>query len=77
LRDKAEEHYRIALQQAEELPYKIDQPEIRRWYACMLIERNGVGDKKKARSLLEEAVVMYREIGMPKHIVMTEQLMER
>jgi len=36
---------------------------VRRWYACMLIERNAPGDKEKARELLNEAIAMYREIG--------------
>ena len=73
--DKAEEHYNIALRQAHEIPYKIEQPEVRRWYARMLIERNGPGDKEKARTLLTEAITMYREIGMPKHLEMAEELL--
>ena len=30
--EKAEEHYRMAMRQAQELPHKIEQPEVRRWY---------------------------------------------
>jgi tetratricopeptide (TPR) repeat protein len=75
--DKAEEHYNIALRQAHEIPYKIEQPEVRRWYARMLIERNGPGDKDKARILLTEAMAMYREIGMPKHLEMAEELLKK
>ena len=37
--DKAEDHYRTALRQAHELPVVIEQPEVRRWYARMLIDR--------------------------------------
>jgi len=37
--DKAEEHYETALRQAHELPIAIAQPEVRRWYARMLIDR--------------------------------------
>jgi tetratricopeptide (TPR) repeat protein len=75
--EKAEEHYQTALHQAHEIPYRIEQPEVRRWYARMLAERNATGDKKKARGLLEEAILMYREIVMPRHVEIAEELMER
>jgi tetratricopeptide (TPR) repeat protein len=65
--DKAEQHYRTALRQAHELPVVMEQPEVRRWYARMLIDRDAPGDREKARELLTEAVAMYRRIGMPKH----------
>ncbi|MEE8550188.1 MAG: AAA family ATPase [Gemmatimonadota bacterium] len=71
----AEEHYQTALQQAHELPHKIAQPEVRRWYARMLIDRDGPGDRDKARELLTEAVAMYRKIGMPKHLEMAEAML--
>jgi len=37
--EKAEEHYETALRQAHALPVVIAQPEVRRWYARMLIDR--------------------------------------
>ena len=70
--EKAEEHYRTALRQAHELPVVIEQPEVRRWYARMLIDRDAPGDREKARELLTEAIAMYRRIGMPKHVEMAE-----
>jgi tetratricopeptide (TPR) repeat protein len=73
--EKAEEHYRTALRQAHEIPHKIEQPEVRRWYARMLIDRDAPGDQDKARELLTEAIAMYREIGMPKHVEMAEALL--
>ncbi|MDP7340698.1 MAG: hypothetical protein QGI10_14370 [Vicinamibacterales bacterium] len=45
----------------------IMQPETRRWYARMLLDRNGAGDKDKARTLLDEAIEMYGTLGMPRH----------
>jgi hypothetical protein len=74
--ERAEEHYDAALKQAHEIPHRIEQPEVRRWYARMLIERNSPGDKEKAHSLLIEAITMYRDIGMPKHLEMAEELMK-
>jgi tetratricopeptide (TPR) repeat protein len=73
--DKAQEHYETALRQAHELPVVMEQPGVRRWYARMLIDRNAPGDRDKARELLTEAIAMYRRIGMPKHVEMTEALL--
>jgi len=73
--EKAEAHYQTALRQAHELPFVIQQPEARRWYARMLIDRDAPGDREKARELLTEAIAMYRRIGMPKHIEMAEALL--
>ena len=41
----------------------------------MLIDRDGPGDRVKARELLTEAIAMYRGIGMPKHVEMAEALL--
>ena len=64
----AEEHYEIALRQAQELPHKIARPEVRRWYAQMLRDRNAAGDRDKARTMLSDAIEMYQAIGMPRHV---------
>ena len=74
--DKAQEHFETALRQAHELPHKIAQPEVRRWYAQMLLDRNAPGDRDKARTMLGEATGMYRTIGMPKHLEMVEKMSE-
>jgi hypothetical protein len=52
-------------------------PEVseRRWYARMLIDRGGPGDRDKARQLLTEAIATYRQIGMPKHVEMAEAML--
>lgn len=73
--EKAEEHCQTALRQAHDLPNLIQQPEVRRWYARMLIDRNAPGDRDKARQLLTEAIAMYRDIGMPKHLEMAQELL--
>ena len=41
----------------------------------MLIDRDGPGDRVKARALLTEAIAMYRRIGMPKHVEMAETML--
>lgn len=71
----AEEHFCKAIGQAADVPYKLAQPEVRRWYAQMLLDRGGTGDRDKARTLLGEATEMYRIIGMQKHLKMTETML--
>ena len=73
----AEDHFRIALQQAESLPDRLEQAEIRRFHAMMLIDRAAPGDREKARTLLGEALKTYTQIGMPRHIEMTQALLNR
>jgi tetratricopeptide (TPR) repeat protein len=75
--DEAEQHYETALRQAHELPVVMEQPEVRRWYARMLIDRDGPGDRDKAFRLLTEAIAMYRRIGMPKHVEMAQALLSQ
>jgi tetratricopeptide (TPR) repeat protein len=65
--DAAEEHFRAGLRQAEELPFVLEAAETRRFYARMLLDRNTAGDRDRARSLVEQALPVYRRIGMPRH----------
>jgi tetratricopeptide (TPR) repeat protein len=74
---QAEEHFENAMRLAAEIPFRVAQPESRRWYAWMLIDRDNAGDKEKARALLSEATGMYEEIGMPRHVELTEELLNR
>src|ERR1700738_565639 len=46
--EAAEEHFQTAMQQAESLPYLLEQAEIRRFRAMMLIDRGAPGDSEKA-----------------------------
>ena len=74
--ETAARHFETALGQAHDFPDKIAQPETRRWYAWMLLDRDAPGDREKARTLLEEAIEMYRPIGMPKHVEIAERMLE-
>ncbi|MDT7742726.1 MAG: hypothetical protein QOE59_1804 [Actinomycetota bacterium] len=64
---RADEHFRRALRQAEAIPHRLEQPEVRRLYAWTLLERGDVGARALAAELLDEAVAGYRAIGMPRH----------
>jgi hypothetical protein len=52
----AEEHFQIALQQAESFPHVLEQVEIRRFHVMMLMDRAAPGDREKAQTLLREAL---------------------
>jgi tetratricopeptide (TPR) repeat protein len=71
----ADEHFQIALQQAESFPNVLEQAEIRRFRAMMLIDRAAPSDREKAQTLLREALESYTQIGMPRHIEMTQKLL--
>ena len=61
----AEEHFRIGMEQAKALPNQLEQTEIRRFHAMMLLDRAATGDRGKAQTLLREALESYTQIGMP------------
>ena len=65
------------MQQAEAFPYRLEQADIRRFHAMMLLDRFAPGDRKKAQTLLGEALETYRLIEMPRHIEMTQALFDQ
>ena len=73
----AEEHFQIAMQQAESFPNRLEQTEIRRFHAMMLIDRAASGDREKAQTLLREALESYTQIGMPRHIDLAQTLLDQ
>ncbi len=73
--EAAEDHFQTAMQQAESFPDRLEQTDIRRFHAMMLLDRAALGDRKKAQTLLREALKTYTEIGMPRHIEMTQTLL--
>jgi predicted ATPase len=72
----AEDHFGVALQHAEAFPQRLEQAEIRRFHAMMLMDRAAPGDREKARRLLGEAGETYTRIGMPHHIEMARALLD-
>ncbi|MCA1845558.1 MAG: hypothetical protein LC792_20675, partial [Actinobacteria bacterium] len=72
--DDAEEHYRTALRQASELPHLPEAAHTRRFFAAMLLERNGPGDEAEAATLVAEARDLYHRMGMPEHAAMLDAL---
>lgn len=50
-------------------------PETRRCHARMLLDRNSAGDRARARSLLGQAIPVYRRIGMIRHEVQARTML--
>ena len=75
--DSAEEHFSIALRQAESIPYILEQAEIRRFHAMMLLDRAAAGDLESARTLLSEALETYSRIGMRRHVELAQTLLDK
>jgi len=71
----AEEHFRTALQQAERFPHVLEQAEVRRFHAAMLLERDSAGDRERAREMLGAALETYARIVMPRHSDLTRGLL--
>ena len=49
-RENAERHYNNAFGLAEESPYRVDQAQVRYWYARVLLSREDADDKDRALS---------------------------
>jgi tetratricopeptide (TPR) repeat protein len=75
--ETAEDHFQTASRQAESVPHRLEQAEIRRFHAMMLIDRAAPGDREKAQTLLREALESYQRIGMPRHVNLTQTLLAR
>jgi tetratricopeptide (TPR) repeat protein len=75
--EAAEEHFQVAMQQAESFPNRLEQTEIRRFHAMMLMDRAAPGDREKAQTLLGEALADYTFIGMPRHSEITQTLLDQ
>jgi tetratricopeptide (TPR) repeat protein len=75
--DAAEDHFQTALHQAEAIPHRLEQAEIRRFHAMMLMDRALAGDRNRARGLLSEAIEDYKEIGMARHSEITQRLIHK
>ena len=74
--ESAEERFQIAMQQAEVLPDHLEQAEIRRLHAMMLLDRAAPGDHENAHNMLGAALESDTRIGMPRHIEITRTLLQ-
>ncbi|HEX2240025.1 MAG TPA: AAA family ATPase [Actinomycetota bacterium] len=75
--DEAEKYFEAGLAKADELGLTVQQADGRRFFAEMLLERGREGDSSRAADLLEEALGVYRDIGMRRHVELVETLRAR
>src|SRR5262249_18637880 len=74
--DASEQHFQTALRQAETVPHRLEQAEIRRFHAMMLLDRAAPGDRERARGFLRQARETYEHIGMRSHGEITRTLLD-
>jgi tetratricopeptide (TPR) repeat protein len=72
-----EAHFKIAMQQAASFQNVLEQADIRRFHAMMLIDRAADGDREGARALLNDAIETYQRIGMPGHVGLSRALLDK
>lgn len=65
--DRAEEHFQIAMLQAQRFQHQLEQAEIMRFHAQTLIERGRAADRERARAMLVRATDTYQKFGMSRH----------
>jgi tetratricopeptide (TPR) repeat protein len=73
--EAAEDHFQTALRQAESFPHRLEEAEIRRFHAMMLMDRAALDDSERARTLLGQSLESYQSIGMARHVEMVQSLL--
>lgn len=71
----AERHFLDGLERVESLPLRLEEGDVCRFYAWMLLRRDAGGDNEKARVLIDRAVAAYRRVGMPRHEALATELL--
>ena len=75
--DLAGQHFERALNQAAEFPHRLEEAEVQRLHAMMLLRCNRPGDRERARGMLTSAADSYENIGMPQHLKLTRALLKK
>jgi tetratricopeptide (TPR) repeat protein len=75
--EAAEDYFLTAMQHAESFPHRLEQAEIRRFHAMMLLDRAASGDHERARAFLNDALQSYERIRMPGHVGLTRALLDK
>jgi class 3 adenylate cyclase/tetratricopeptide (TPR) repeat protein len=73
--EAAERHFAEAEEHAKRMNNRLEQTELRRLRAQMLLDRDGPGDRALAAELLHEALIAYRKFGMPSYAAETERML--
>jgi class 3 adenylate cyclase/tetratricopeptide (TPR) repeat protein len=74
--DRADEHLRLALEDARVLPNLVDEPMIHYARAKMLLDRGDASDRSAAQDLLQTAVADFRRNGATLRERLAQQLLD-
>jgi hypothetical protein len=75
--DEAVAHFEIARRQADEIPVRLEQPQVSHWFGKMLLDRGRPEDRDRGREMIEAALEDYKAFGMPLHIARAEEMLAR
>ncbi|HWI00699.1 MAG TPA: hypothetical protein VNT27_10240, partial [Propionibacteriaceae bacterium] len=73
--EAAERHFAEAELHAKDMNNRLEETELRRLRARMLLDRSGPGDSARAKELLEQAHIDYRTFEMPTYAAATERML--
>jgi hypothetical protein len=73
--EAAERHFAEAELHARRMNNRLEETELRRLRARMLLDRDDPGDRALAAELLREALIDYRKFGMPSYAEETERIL--
>jgi tetratricopeptide (TPR) repeat protein len=73
--EAAERHFAEAELHARRMNNRLEETELRRLRARMLLDRDGPGDRALAAELLRAALIDYRKFGMPSYAAETERML--
>jgi tetratricopeptide (TPR) repeat protein len=73
----AEQHFRVALRQATDFPHRLEEAEVQRFHAMMLLQRNETGGRERAREMLVKSIESYERIAMPRHLELARSLLAK
>jgi hypothetical protein len=63
--DDAERHYAAAMRQIDELPNRLDAPQVEYWYGKMLIDRGDPSERDRGLQLIDSARTHAAALGLP------------
>jgi tetratricopeptide (TPR) repeat protein len=72
--EEAERYFAIAREAAAQMSNQLEQADLDRLHARMLLDRGGTGDHGRAAEMLEGALAAYRAFGMPTYAAEAERL---
>ena len=73
--EAAERHFAVAEQHVKQMDNRLEETELLRLRARMLLERAGPGDAAQAAKLQEKALNDYRGFGMPTYAAEMERML--